>query len=117
MASRLVKYPEGREYLATEPQLDPVRDHARRGRIPDWPFSVRRIYDADQPWFEEYGLVVQTVHEYDILQTNACEYYFVLAIFGLEFALNMGGPEIDGYLEWLDRNNGLSPLYWGTNSK
>jgi hypothetical protein len=31
LASRLVKYPEGLEYLVTEPQLDPVRDHAPEG--------------------------------------------------------------------------------------
>lgn len=117
LASRLVKYPEGREYLATEPQLDLLRDHARRGRTPGWPFSVRRIYDADQYWFDERGSILQTVHEFDILQTDTCEYYFVLAIFGLELALNMGGPEIDGYLEWLDRHSGVSPLYWGKNSK
>lgn len=117
MASRLVKYPEGLEYLSTEAQLDPVRDHARRGRTPDWPFSVRRIYAANQPWFDECGSVVQTVHEFDILQTDAFEYYFVLAIFGLEFALNIGGPEVDGYRQWLDRHEGVSPLYWGRNSK
>jgi hypothetical protein len=116
LASRLVKYPEGLEYLVTEPQLDPVRDHARRGTLPDWPYHVRRIYDANRTTPDERGSMVQVVHEFDILQTDSSEYYFILAIFGLEFALNLGGPEVDGYLAWLNCHEGSSPLYWGKNA-
>jgi hypothetical protein len=56
------------------------------------------------------------VHEYDILITDANEWYFVLALFGLEFAINIGGPDIDLYVRWLDQHEGVSPLYWGKNS-
>jgi hypothetical protein len=116
MAAKLVNHPEGLEYLATEPQLDMVRDHARRGTTPDWPFSVRRIYNADRKWTDELGTATQIVHEFDILQTETSEWYFVLAIFGLELVLNMGGPEMDGYKQWLKRNSDVSPLYWGKNA-
>jgi hypothetical protein len=116
LASRLVNYPEGLEYLVTEPQLDPVRDHARRGTLPDWPYHVRRIYDANRASPDETGSMVQVVHEFDILQTDSSEYYFILAIFGLEFALNLGGPEVDGYLAWLNCHERASPLYWGKNA-
>jgi hypothetical protein len=116
MAGKLVDHPEGLEYLATEPQLDMVRDHARRGTTPDWPFSVRRIYDADRKWTEELGTATQIVHEFDFLQTETSEWYFVLAIFGLELVLNMGGPEMEGYRQWLKRNSDASPLYWGKNA-
>lgn len=116
MAEKLVAHPDGLEYLATEPQLDMVRDHARRGTTPDWPFSLRRIYDVDRKWIDEAGTAVQVVHEFDLLQTEAGEWYFVLAIFGLELALNMGGPEIDGYSQWLKCNSNASPLYWGKNA-
>lgn len=39
------------------------------------------------------------------------EVYFVIAIHGIEYAINFGGPVIDGYLVWLKEHNGISPLY------
>jgi len=39
------------------------------------------------------------------------ELFLVLAIFGVEFAINYGGAEIDGYRRWLRENNDRSPLY------
>jgi len=59
---------------------------------------------------------VQTVHEYTLLQTPFGELYFVLAIFGLELVINMGGAEITGYQEWLEATGGASPLYHGKNA-
>ncbi len=38
-------------------------------------------------------------------------HYLVLVIFGVEYCINMGGPEIEGYLEWLKQHNFESPLY------
>jgi hypothetical protein len=40
----------------------------------------------------------------------------VLAVFGLELAINYGGPEIEGYTRWLEANGGTSPLYSGKNA-
>jgi hypothetical protein len=37
--------------------------------------------------------------------------YFVIAILGVEYAINVGGPDIDGYGLWLRQNEGRSPLY------
>ncbi len=115
MADRLLLYPEGLKYLVNETQLDPIRNHARRGEIQDWPINIRRIYDANQGWIDEKGSEVQMVHEFDILWTPWNEWYLVLAIFGLELVINYGGPEIDGYKHWLSENNHVSPLYWGKN--
>jgi hypothetical protein len=115
MAQRLVKMPEGLEYLVGEEQLDPVRNHARRGEQIVWPFHVRRIYDERTKWMDEAGEVVQLVHENDILVTDEGEWYFILAVFGIEFSINYGGPEIDGYELWLKQHNYVSPLYWGKN--
>jgi hypothetical protein len=116
MAARLINYPGWLEYLVPEPQLDLVRNHARRGTTRDWPTSVRRIYPAEASSSDELGRPVQTVHEYDILQTEVGEWYFVMATFGLELALNLGGPDIDGYLIWIKRHHGASPLYSGKNA-
>lgn len=108
---------EGLEYLVVEKQLDPIRDHARWGEQQHWPVSVRRIYNSYQYWKDSDGKSIQMVHEFDILHTESNEWYFILAIFGLEFAINYGGPEVDGYLKWLDNHNHESPLYYGKNAK
>ncbi len=115
MADRYIAYPGGLKYLVNETQIDPIRNHARRGEIQNWPIHIRRIYDANQKWIDEKGSEVQMVHEFDILWTPWNEWFLVLAIFGLELVINYGGPEIDGYKHWLSENNHISPLYWGKN--
>lgn len=112
--------------LAEEQQFDELRDHARWGRPAFWPYSRRRIYDEDRAVFAEDGRREQTVCEYDLLLTHPnniedcgavrSEVYFVLALFGLELAINMGGPETEGYETWLRSNGGVSPLYFGKNA-
>ena len=106
-ASRILDDPEWRESLVDEPQLDLLRNHARRGTDPKWPYHSRQVYDADH--VDADGM--QIVHEFLLLTTEYDEWYFILALFGTEYALNMGGPEIDGYIAWLEANEGKSPLY------
>lgn len=105
------------EYVVDESQLDPVRNHARIGdpRV-KWPYHIRQIYDANKPWVEADGSVVQRKNEYDILVTENWEYYFVVAIFGLELTINLGGPNIEGYEAWLAKHENASPLYYGKNA-
>ncbi len=104
------------DYLTDEVQLDALRNFARRGTPKNWPFSMRRIYSVDRILAETDGSWYQTVHEFDFLVTATNEWYFVFALFGLEFAINLGGPEIDGYLAWIKENGNSSPLYSGRNS-
>ena len=61
------------------------------------------------------GALEQVIHEFDFLVTSWDEWYFVQIIFGQEFAINLGGPEIDGYLKWLKDNNSESWLYMAKN--
>lgn len=116
LAARLVAYPEGLKYVATEPQFDLIRNYARRGQGKLWPFHARRLFDADKKWTLSNGDEIQRVWECDILHTEKGEYYFVLCIFGLELAINYGGPDLRGYLEWLEHHGGQSPLYFGENA-
>lgn len=113
LAHRLCDSPGGLEYLANEEQFDLLRNHVRRGTTKDWHVNIRRIYDADKSWGEE---AVQVIYECDILITKSSEYYFVLGLFGLEFVINYGGPELDGYERWLEENNHFSPLHIGKNN-
>jgi hypothetical protein len=61
MASRLLRVPGGTEYLVSESQLDPIRNHARRGDTPNWPYHVRSIYHRNKKWTEKSGRDVQVV--------------------------------------------------------
>ena len=116
MAERLTAFPEGLSYLCDEPQLDPIRRHARYGDQFTWPVHIRTIYGVDASLLDENGKRIQVIHESDFLVTPVSEWYFVIAIFGVEFAINIGDPSIDGYIEWLAGNQGRSPLYSGKNS-
>lgn len=110
MALRLLEHSAGLSYLVDEPQLDPIRNYARRGQPNEWPHHARRIYDAERRLLDLDGKSFQTVHEFMFLVTESQEWYFVFALFGLELTINLGGPEIDGYVNWLDKNEHLSPL-------
>lgn len=97
-------------------QFDPLRRHAKIGTPSEkWPHSIRRIYDSNTGRVEPTGEIIQRVHEFIILWTEHSEMFFVVALFGLEFAINMGEPDISGYERWLRQNNGGSPLYHGGN--
>lgn len=116
MALRLLQHPSGLSYLVDEPQLDPIRTFARRGQPESWQHHVRRIYDADRKLADADGKSYQTVHEFDFLVTPQQEWYFVFTLFGLELTINLGGPETEGYVNWLAQNDGRSPLYSGKNA-
>jgi hypothetical protein len=113
MALKCVDHSIALDGLIDDPQLDPIREHARRGdpRV-KWPYSKRRIYDMDKMWTDPDG-VNQRVHEHHLFVTEHHELYFVVALFGLEFAFNVAGPDIDGYYKWLREHDHVSPLYWG----
>lgn len=111
LALRLVEFPDGISYIRDEKQLDPLRDHARRGYGGPWPVHVRTIYHQDARIVGSDGRPEQIVHEFDFLVTDRSEWFLVMAIFGVEFTINLGGPEISGYLRWLEQTGGVSLLY------
>jgi hypothetical protein len=115
-AARVVQFPDGLAYICDETRLDPLREHARRGRITQWPVYSRRIYGADAMIVGPDGTLGQVIHESDFLVTPLGEWYFVLALFGLEFAINLDGPEVEGYEKWLSENNYASILYSAKNA-
>ncbi|MCA9045461.1 MAG: hypothetical protein KDA69_14130, partial [Planctomycetaceae bacterium] len=104
IAQRLADTDGGINYVVTEAQFDPIRDFARRGSHLNWPYNERRIYPEDQ--IDGEG---QILHEYDFLVTDQSEWYFVIAILGVEYSINLGGPEIEGYERWLADHDHESP--------
>lgn len=117
LAFRLKDVPGANEELVGKRELDQIRVYARRGQPQIiWPISLRRIYPADFLFDNGLAPPYEVLHEFDILCTPASEYYVVIAIFGWEYVINLGGTELDGYQEWLKENNGRSPLYSGKNA-
>lgn len=96
--------------------IDPLRNFARIGVRPDkWPFSRRRIYGEDDVQ-REVDDGYQVLHEFTILcelrpEPGHLDLYAVVCIFGEEFAINMGEPEIRSYERWVKAHDGKSPLY------
>ena len=104
--------PDGLSEITDKPELDELRNYVR-GYSPlrDWPFHVRQIYPEDKLFNEDGYGECEILHSFKLLPTECQELYLVLVIFGVEYCINMGGPEIEGYLEWLKNHNFKSPLY------
>jgi hypothetical protein len=126
-AERLVSIEGSLDEIIEDKQYDIIRNHARLGTTPDWPCSIRRIYDIKKQWKSIDGSLDQIIHESDFLfscinDTNIeirgeihSELYFVVILWGMEFAINMGGASIEGYEQWLKEHDNISPLYYGKN--
>jgi hypothetical protein len=111
------------EEVANKAELDEIRAYVRRGRPGFvWPVHMRRIYPAEHQFADDIDPEFQVLHEFDLLFIPANdpaaggEYYAVIAILGFECAINLGGTELDGYLQWIDANNGKSYLYTCKNA-
>jgi len=103
------------DHLIDGAEFDPIRNYARLGRPDNWVYHKRSLYNANEKRTNSSGDSYEVVYEYDLFYTPCQELYFILVIFGLELAINIGGPDVDGYLAWLTENNGISPLYMGNN--
>ena len=117
LAFRLLNVPGGLDEIIDEPKIEKLRQYIRMGSPGKiWPYSFRSIY-APESIFHSGSESYEVLHEFDILKTMQNEFYIVVVIFGYEYALNLGGREIDGYKRWLHTNKGKSPLYTGKNAK
>ena len=112
LAHRCLRNPDLNNEMIDTVELDELRNYVRRGN-PNlvWPLSIRRIYPQDFLFADGKHESCEVLHEFDILVTDTNEYYAAIAIFGVEFVINLGGPELDGYHHWFKNNKGQSPLY------
>lgn len=53
---------------------------------------------------------VQAGFDYTTFMNRQYETLFVFLLYGFEFVINIGGPSIKCYKEWLIENNGVSPI-------
>lgn len=125
LAQRLSSLDDSLDQLIDDEQFDPIRNHVRRGSPRTWPCHIRRIYPHHKAWVDNDGETYQIIHEFDFLMPGViecnetepvqAELFFVVALWGMEFAINLGGPCIDGYQMWLQEHDNVSPLYFGRN--
>jgi len=104
----------GLEYLTDDKQFDPIREYVRFERShTKWCYYTRKIYDetGDIQYNPKGYKPKELMYEYNLFYTTQSELYICIIIKGHEFTLNMGGPSIDGYMDWLIENNNASPLY------
>lgn len=115
LVERIIRVEGWNEEIVNKEALDPIRHFARIGDRPEeWPFSRRRIYGEED--VHGGGDGYQVLHEFTILceplpEPGHLDLYAVVCIFGEEFAINMGEPEIASYERWLKAHHGKSPLY------
>lgn len=93
--------------------LDESRRYARFNEgVADWPYHECQIYPEGKPLLDsETGLPYDVPHEFTLLYTPKQEMYFVIALFGTQYTINLGGPELEGFCDWLVENDNASPLY------
>jgi len=96
--------------IVDKEELDALRAFVRFGRGQEWPFCFRPIYPMNAV-FHDGKEYYEVLHEYDLLYTLNMQMYVVLAILGVEFAMNLAEPELRGYFEWLAQHDYASPLY------
>jgi len=111
LASRLLEVPGWNEEVVEKAELDPLRDYVRSNvGVDDWPFAFRTLYPVNAV-FEEDGIWFEVLHEYQLLYTENHALYAIVAILGVEFAINLGWPSLGEYRRWLEANRYRSPLY------
>ena len=112
LALRCIDVAGANDEIVDKPELDELRRYVRIGqRKSVWPVHMRRIYPANFAFHAAAYGAHEVLHEWTILYVPETEYYAVIVIFGIEYAINLGGPDLEGYDRWLKENNNRSPLY------
>ncbi len=100
------------DLLIDDPHYDRIRHWARRGDgFVQWPYYQRQIFPEETLMVHPTsGEWVQAGFGYDLFITKRRETYFAFCVYGYEFVINVGGPSIKGYEEWLMDHGNISPL-------
>jgi hypothetical protein len=98
--------------------LDELRNYVRIGSTNEvWPISIRQIHPPDFLFTDIQHGNHQILHEFMLHffpTASGEEYYAVIDIFGVEYAINFSSPELNGYQAWLKQNGDRSPLLEAT---
>ena len=97
---RLKDESEWIEEVINKKEVDDIKKYAHYGTgVKFWPYHQRRIY-GEEDRFSSPKIVLESyeiLHEFKFFWTKEQEFYFVIAIMGIEYAINLGGPSIETY--------------------
>ncbi|BBE15875.1 hypothetical protein AQPE_0011 [Aquipluma nitroreducens] len=112
LAFRFLKNKDLIEFLIDSDHYDPIRNFAKTGNNSiEWTYSMRKLYPIETKMCHPVtGELVMAGFGYDLLLNHRRESYFIFLYYGFEFAINLGGPSIKGYEEWLEKNDQISPI-------
>jgi HNH endonuclease len=90
LALRLINIEGWEEEIIDKPELDFLRDYVRYGpgKIKFWEYHQKRVYAESD----------DIIHEFGFKYPESKELFFNLTIFGIEYTINMSGPEIESYI-------------------
>jgi hypothetical protein len=121
-AQRVSPAEDWQEDFVEHKGLDELRHFVRYGEgYTIWPYYVRRIYDEHQIKYDEKsGKILEKLNEYDFLIPdnptiegeihNIDNLYFVMAIMGIEYTINLTNAGLNRYITWLSDNHNKSIL-------
>jgi hypothetical protein len=99
------------DQLIFDRYFDNIRRWARYGdNFPHWPYHQRTIYPQEtqmrHPVTDEW---VKAGIGQGLFHTPSPETYYSVVLYGTEFVINVGGPNIEGFERWLTQNDNASP--------
>ena len=102
----------GSEIVVDAEFYDNARTYARYGtNFPEWPYSQRRIFPEETLMrHPDNGEWVQAGFGCCWFMNKRRETLFAFCFYGIEFVINVGGPSIRGYEEWLEDHGNISPM-------
>lgn len=94
------------------PFFDNIRTYARYGtNFKNWPFYQRSIFPQETLMrHTDTNEWVQAGFGYCLFMNKHRETLFAFCLYGIEFVINVGGPSIEGYKQWLIDHNNISPM-------
>lgn len=112
IAQTFARVDGGTEIIIDTDFYDNIRTYTRYGNnYSEWPYSQRRIYP------ETTLMRHPETNEWVTVGFGCCwfmnkrqETLFVFCFYGIEFVINVGGPSIRGYEEWLEDHKNISPM-------
>ncbi len=98
--------------IVDEPYFDNIRMFSRYGNnFTSWPVHQRRIFPTEALMRNpETGEWKQAGFGCTLFPTKYGETFFVFCFYGVEIVMNLGGPSIGGYEDWLSDHGGISPI-------
>ena len=121
-AQRVSSIENWQEDFIANNSLDGLRNFVRYGRgYAIWPYHIRRIDSENQIKYDKVSnKYFEKLNEYDFLipETPSIDgdfhqlnnLYFVMAIMGVEYTINLTNAGLNRYFAWLSENNNKSIL-------